>query len=41
MYAVSHFVAKRRKFRNPQNLKILAVAEFVGRFILDNADGIA
>ncbi|MEL3912380.1 MAG: hypothetical protein P1P62_04855, partial [Treponema pedis] len=32
LYAVSHFVAKRRKINNPRNLKILAVAEFIGRF---------
>ncbi|WP_024468386.1 hypothetical protein [Treponema pedis] len=39
-YAVFHCVAKRRKFCNPQNLKILAVTEFIGRLILDNADSI-
>ncbi|AGT43932.1 hypothetical protein TPE_1437 [Treponema pedis str. T A4] len=41
MYAVSHFVAKRRKINNPRNLKIPAVVYFKGRLILGNADGIA
>ncbi|WP_038175737.1 hypothetical protein [Treponema pedis] len=39
--AVSHFVAKRRKINNPQNLKVFPVVYFIGRLILDNADGIA
>ncbi|AGT45148.1 hypothetical protein TPE_2676 [Treponema pedis str. T A4] len=29
MYAVSHFVAKRRKINNPRNLKIPAVVYFI------------
>ncbi|WP_029409511.1 hypothetical protein [Treponema pedis] len=40
LYAVSHFVTKRRKFINARFLIKSALDEFIGRLILDNADGI-
>ncbi|MGF7108190.1 hypothetical protein [Treponema pedis] len=41
LYAVSHFVAKRRKIINPRFLIKSAVDDFKGRLILGNADSIA